>query len=125
MDPTPDDRIYQAAVENLEAAIRLDPNNDAGAAYDARVDLAILGIPEAPEESIPRLFELQSEEPDGHRKIEIQYYMAVAHFVMEDYNSAKQLLHEFETNDRNSPYYDSPWTPQALGLLQYINNLTR
>ncbi len=123
MDPTPDDRIYQAAVENLEAAIRLDPDNETGAAYDARVDLAILSIPESPEQAIPKLFQLQSQDTDGGRKIEIQYYMAVAHFVMEDYGSAKRLLTEFETDNRESPYWDSPWTPQALGLLEHIKQI--
>lgn len=125
MDPTPEDRIYQAAVENLEAAVRLDPENATGANFDARVDLAILSIPRSPEEAIQKLFQLQSEDADGHRKLEIQYYMAVAHFVMEDYAAAKKLLREFETDDRNSPYWDSPWTPQALGLLEYIKQVSR
>lgn len=125
MDPTPEDRIYEAAVEHLQAAIQLDPQNETGANFDAQVDLAILSIPEAPEEAVGRLFELQTQGNDGHRKLEIQYYMAVAHFVMEDYASAKKLLREFETEDRNSPYWDSPWTPQALGLLEYVKQLTR
>lgn len=120
MDPSPEDRIYQAAVEHLEAAIRFDPDNAAGANFDARVDLAILRIPDDPEASIPRLFQLQTEDEDDHRKLEIQYYMAVAHFWLEDYNAAKKLLREFETDNRDSPYWDSPWTPQALGLLEYI-----
>jgi len=123
MDPTPEDRIYDSAVEHLEAAIRFDPDNATGANFDARVDLAILEIPESPEQSIPRLFQLQTEDLDDHRKLEIQYYMAVAHFVMEDYKSAKQLLREFETDDEDSPYWDSPWTPQALGLLEYIKQI--
>ena len=120
MDPTPDDQIYQAAVEHLQEAVRLDPGNETGANFDARVDLAILSIPQSPEQtrrSITDLFRLQTEDADGHRKLEIQYYMAVAHFVLEDYASAKQLLREFETEDRNSPYWDSPWTPQALSLI--------
>ncbi len=125
MDPTPEDRIYQAAVENLQAAIRLDPTNEAGANFDARVDLAILAIPRNQEQAVTDLFRLQTEDADGHRKLEIQYYMAVAHFVMGDFASAKQLLREFETDDHKSPYWDSPWTPQALGLLQYIKQIGR
>lgn len=125
MDPTPEDRIYDAAVEHLEAAIRLDPENETGANFDARVDLAILSIPESPENSVAKLFQLQSEDDDGHRKLEIQYYMAVAHLVLEDYDAARKLLREFETDDRRSPYWDSPWTPQALGLLEYIKQITR
>ncbi len=125
MDPTPDGHIYLAAVENLEEAVRLDPRNETGANFDARVDLTILAIPRDPKQSVPELFRLQSEDADDHRKLEIQYYMAVAHFVMEDYASARQLLREFETEDRNSPYWDSPWTPQALGLLEYIKQNPR
>ena len=125
MDPTPEDRIYDAAVEHLEAAIRFDPGNETGANFDARVDLAILSIPKSAEEAVSKLFQLQGEDEDGHRKLEIQYYMAVAHFVSEDYASARKLLREFQTEDKHSPYWDSPWTPQALGLLQYIKQITR
>jgi len=125
MDPTPEDRIYEAALEHLQAAIRLDPENAAGAKFDASVDLAILSIPQSPEQAIQRLFHLQSEDEDGHRKLESQYYMAVAHFVNEDLASARRLLREFETNDERSPYWDSPWTPQALGLLEYIKRVER
>jgi tetratricopeptide (TPR) repeat protein len=123
MDPTPEGHVYNEAIQHLEAAIELDPGNETGAKFDAQVDLAILSIPESPDQSVNRLFQLQTEDEDDHRKLEIQYYMAVAHFVMEEYSEAKKLLREFETNDKSSPYYDSEWTPQALGLLQYIKQL--
>jgi tetratricopeptide (TPR) repeat protein len=125
LDPTPGDRIHDAAVEHLEAAIRFDPDNEEGANFDARVDLAILQIPEATEQSVEELTELQREDGDGHRALEIQYYAAVAHFVLENYAAARKLLREFETDDRNSPYWDSPWTPQALGLLEHIKQISR
>lgn len=125
LDPTPGDRIHEAAVEHLEAAIRFDPENAEGANFDARVDLAIMRIPEAAEQSIEELTQLQREDADEHRALEIQYYTAVAHFVMEDYAAARKLLREFETDDRNSPYWDSPWTPEALGLLEHIKQITR
>ncbi|MFW5867397.1 MAG: hypothetical protein ACOCX2_06245 [Armatimonadota bacterium] len=125
MDPTPDDRIYQAAVEHLEAAIRIDPDNETGANFDAQVDLAILSIPETPADAVDTLSQLQRQDTDGHRTLEIKYYMGVAHVVDEDYAAARKLLREFETEDRDSPYWDSPWTPQALGLLEYVKQLTR
>ncbi|HCA45904.1 MAG TPA: hypothetical protein DEP45_00730 [Armatimonadetes bacterium] len=123
LDPTAGDRVYAAAVEHLEAAIQLDPGNATGASFDARVDLAVLRLPEGPAEAVSALTALQSEDVDGHRKLETQYYMAIAHFVLEDYASAKRVLREFETDNRNSPYYDSPWTPQALGLLEYLKQI--
>jgi len=123
LDPTAGDRVYASAVEHLDAVIELDPENLTGANFDARVDLAILRIPEGPAEAVSALSALQGEDADGHRKLELQYYTAIAHFVTEDYASAKRLLRAFETNDRNSPYYDSPWTPQALGLLEYLKQI--
>ncbi len=120
MDFAPDDPFYRAAVRNLEKAIELDPDNATGAKYDARVDLAILHLPDDPGTAVGSLFQLQVEDPDGRRRLEIQYYMAVAQYVLEHYDEAIQLLAQFETEDRDSPYYDSPWTPQALGLLAHI-----
>jgi len=120
MDFAPDDPFYRAAVRNLEAAIEMDPDDVTGANFDARVDLAILRLPEDPEAAVAKLFELQSEDEDGDRRLEIQYYMAVAYYVMEDLPAATQLLEQFETGDENSPYFDSEWTPQALGLLKHI-----
>ncbi|MGM0493081.1 MAG: hypothetical protein ACQER1_09050 [Armatimonadota bacterium] len=124
LDPTPGDRIHEAAIEHLEAAIRFDPENAEGAQFDARADLAIMRIPETTEQSIEELAQLQQEDADQHRALEIQYYTAVAHLVMEDYVAARRLLQKFETDNRDSPYWDSPWTPQALGLLEHIKQIT-
>ena len=123
MGPAPEDHAYRSAVEHLEAAIRLDPENETGAKFDAEVDLAILSVAESPAEAIRRLTELQAEDEDSHRRLEIEYYVAVAHFVQENVPAARQILSRFKTDDEDSPYFDSPWTPQALGLLQYIKQL--
>ena len=120
MDFARGDRFYEAAVRNLEMAVELDPRNESGASYDARVDLAILRLPDNPTEALRALAELQAEDEEDSRRLEIQYYMAVAHYVLEDHAAAARILSDFETDDRRSPYFDSPWTPQALGLLQYI-----
>ncbi len=123
MAPAPEDHAYTSAVEHLEAAVRLDPQNESGAKFDAQVDLAILSVAEAPAEAIQRLTELQTEDEDSHRRLEIEYYVAVAHFVQENVQAARQILSRFENPGEDSPYFDSPWTPQALGLLQYIKQL--
>ncbi|NLO04319.1 MAG: hypothetical protein GX131_00680 [candidate division WS1 bacterium] len=123
MHPALNDEIYRLAVENLEEAIRLDPNNLTGANFDARVDLAILGLPQDSTGAIATLLSLQSEDRDRHRALEIEYYIAVAHYVNENLPAAMELLAKFETADDNSPYFDSEWTPQALGLLTYIRQM--
>ena len=120
MDFAPDDAFYQAAVENLERALALDPNNLTGAKFDARVDLTILYLPDDPEQALTDLRGLQAEDAEGDRRFEIQYFTAVAQYVLEDMPGAIRTLERFETHDRASPWFDSPWTPQALGLLDHI-----
>ncbi|MGC9319290.1 MAG: hypothetical protein ACP5KN_14755 [Armatimonadota bacterium] len=120
MDFARGDPFYEAAVRNLEAAIRMDPENDTGAKFDAEVDLAILRLPDDPQKALTTLTELEARDRDGHRRLEIQYYMAVAHYVQGEAQEAVRLLERFETGDKDSEYYDSPWTPQALGLLKHI-----
>ncbi len=119
MDFSRGDRFYRAAIRNLEKAIQRDPDNATGANFDARVDLAILRLPDNPRGALDTLGRL-AEEEEGERSLEIQYYRAVAHYVSEDHDAASRILSDFETDDRNSPYFDSEWTPQALGLLQHI-----
>lgn len=125
MEFTPDDPFYRAAVENLERAIALDPDNATGAAYDARVDLAILRLPDDPQKALTDLRALQAQEPEGDRRFELQYYIAVAQYVLEDIPGAIRTLERFETGDRNSPWFDSPWTPEALGLLAHLRERQR
>ncbi|MGD9497889.1 MAG: hypothetical protein AB7Y46_16420 [Armatimonadota bacterium] len=127
MDFAPGDRFHRAALENLERAVSLDPQNETGANFDARVDLAILRMPDDPQKGVEELGRLKQEDRDGHRRLEIEYYMAVAQFVLENVQEALAILSRFETDDRSSPYFDSEWTPQALGLLKYIRTevLTR
>lgn len=113
-----DDKFYRAAVEHLERAIALDPNNTTGANYNARVDLAILRLPDDPEKAFVELFQLQTEDPERTRRFEIQYYMGVAQYAAGNAAAAVQLLESFETADRNSPYFDNEYTPLALALLK-------
>lgn len=123
MDFSRGDRFYQAAVRNLEEAIELDPGNATGAHLNARIDLAILRLPDNPAGSLDTLQQLAEQDERGERRLETEYYMAVANFVLNDHAAARRILSEFETDDRNSPYWDSPWTPQALGLLQHIRRM--
>ncbi len=120
MDFAPDDPFYRGAIENLERAISLAPDNVTGANFDARVDLAILRMPDDPAQGLAALSELLDEDERSDRRFEIQYFMAVAHYVQEDLREAVRILARFETDDRDSAYFDSPWTPQALGLLEHL-----
>ncbi len=116
----PGDSFHLAALDNLERAIALDPDNETGANYDARVDLAIFRLPDDPEAAFTKLFQLQAEDPDRERRFEIQYYMAVSQYAISNPQMATQILASFETKDRESPYYSNEWTAQALGLLAHI-----
>ncbi|HUS81123.1 MAG TPA: hypothetical protein VM283_07625, partial [Armatimonadota bacterium] len=114
------DRFYQAAMENLELAIELDPDNQTGANYDARVDLAIFRLPDDPDKGFVDLFQLQTEDLQRKRRFEIQYYMGVAQYAAGHPGEAIEILKSFETSDRDSPYFNNEWTPLALGLLKLM-----
>lgn len=148
MDMTKGDPYYEAVTQHLELAIRLDPDNATGANFDARVDLVIFGIPDAPEDSFRELFQLQAEAAGQDRRFEIQYYMAVAQCAIGNekllaaeaaldddqelseeqvakllapyYEAAAQILLPFHTDDRHSPYFGNEWTSQALTLLYQL-----
>jgi tetratricopeptide (TPR) repeat protein len=148
MDMTKGDPYYEAVTQHLKLAIELDPDNTAGANFDARVDLAIFDTPDTPEESFRKLFQLQTEALGQERRFEIQYYMAVAQCAIGSerllaaeealdegqelseeqvariltpyYEAAAQILLPFHTEDRRSPYFGNEWTPQALTLLYQI-----
>jgi len=120
MDIQQGDPYYEAVAKHLQQAIELDPDNVAGASFDARVDLAIFGIPDAPQESFSKLFELQTEAPESERRFEMQYYMAVAQYAMGHEKMAADILLPFHTNDANSRYFHNEWTAQALTLLYHI-----
>lgn len=114
------DKFYAAAITNLEMAIALDPENRVGANYDARVDLAIMHLPDDLEGGFAALSELLSEDADQTRRYEIQYYMGVAQYALENAPASIQILENFETADRDSPYFDNEWTALALALLKHI-----
>lgn len=114
------DKFYKAALTNLELAVQLDPDNQTGANYDARVDLAIIHLPDDLEAGFATLFQLQSEDIQRTRRFEIQYYMGVAQYALENAPAAIQILQSFETADRESPYFDNQWTALALALLKHI-----
>ncbi len=114
------DEFYEAAITNLELAVALDPDNQTGANYDARVDLAIMHLPDDLEAGFAVLFQLQSEDTERTRRFEIQYYMGVAQYALENAPAAIQILQSFETADRDSPYFDNEWTALALALLKHI-----
>jgi len=148
MDIQEGDPYYKAVTRHLERAIELDPDNVTGANFDARVDLTIFRIPNAPEEAFARLFELQSDASAHERRFEIQYYLAVAQCAMGNakliaaeealgegqelseqqtaniprpfFAAAAEMLMPFYTDDERSPYYGNEWTPEALALLYQL-----
>ncbi len=141
------DKYYEAAIAHLRRAIQLDPENTTGANFDARVDLIIFKLPTSPSEAFDKLAAAQREAPDGERRFEIRYYMAVAQWVMgqerlaaaqaaaggetlSDAAAAKilapfsakaaELLMPFHTAEKGTPYYESEWAAPALILLYAI-----
>jgi hypothetical protein len=79
----------------LEAAIKLDPNNDAGARADAELDLILLSMPEDPMMALRNLVAYQFNHPETTRTLEIHFYMAVAQLAAGKEAQAEKILLDF------------------------------
>lgn len=111
---------YDKAREYLNKAVSLDPNNEVGAKAEAGLDLAIMAIPDNPQQAYNDLANYEQTYPHSPQRLEARYYMAVALVAADNIPEAIKILESFETDDKSAPEYDSPWTPNALGLLRRL-----
>jgi tetratricopeptide (TPR) repeat protein len=79
----------------LEAAVKLDQNNTAGARADAELDLIILSIPDDPVMALRNLVAYQFNRPETTRVLEVRYYMAVAQLAAGREAQAEKILLDF------------------------------
>ncbi len=114
---------FEEARPHLQKAVQLDPTNEAGAFADAYLDLIMLDIAEQPGRVLQQLDDYKARFGDSDRLLEVRYYRAICFIALEDYKQARTVLRTFETADRDAPEFDSPWTPQALGLLKQLDEL--
>lgn len=113
---------HEKARYHLQLAIQLDPNNSEGAYEDAYLDVTILDIVDDAQRCLGQLQEYPRRYPASDRLLEVRYYQAVCYAALEDYKNAGRLLQTFETGDRSAPEYASPWTTQALNLLEEMRD---
>lgn len=104
----------------LEQAIKLDPDNAAGARADAELNLAIIAIPDNPDLAFRQLIAYQFNNPESKRSLEIRYYMAVAELANNHRDQAERILLDFQSippivvdGKPTNPDYTNRWTEMA------------
>jgi hypothetical protein len=107
----------------LQQAVKLDPQNQLGAKADAELDLIILAIPDDPAAAVNRLMTYRFTYRDTPRRLEIQYYIAVAQIAATSYDAAERTLHDFAAIDPKDPDYKSPWAVRADLLAKQLKAL--
>lgn len=117
----------------LEKAIKLDPENAAGARADAELDLLVLTIPDNPELAGRNLVAFQFNYPGTTRTLEIRYFLAVAQIAAGKLEQAEKILLDFSSipakldagtpTERDNPDYRNPWTVRADLLLKQLRAL--
>ncbi|MEN6642838.1 MAG: thioredoxin fold domain-containing protein [Armatimonadia bacterium] len=117
----------------LEKAVKLDPQNAAGARGDAELDLLIISIPDNPELAGRNLIAFQFNTPETTRMLEIRYFLAVAQIASGKLQQAEKILLDFSSipakldagtpTERDNPDYRNPWTVRADMLLKQLREL--
>ena len=111
----------------LERAIQLDPDNALGARENAELDLILLSIPDDPDAAFNKLVNYKMTNRQSPRRLEIDYYMAVAQLAAGRLAQAERILQDFEAlqvSDDPDSDYRSPWTEQAIILLKQIRDIS-
>lgn len=107
----------------LEQAVKLDPENRAGALADAELDLTILSIPDDPLAAFSRLMRHRFTYPHTQRGLEVRYFMAVAQLAGGRVEAAERILMDFAAippSDDPQSDYRNPWTVRADLLLKQL-----
>jgi hypothetical protein len=105
----------------LEMAIGLDPENAAGAAERARLDLAILTMKTDPDLAVERLRRWLDTYGQSPLRLEARFYLATAYVVAGDTAQADAVLAPFVNARKGSPEADSDWGARARKLYKEIH----
>ena len=107
----------------LLQAVKLDPDNRAGAKADAELDLIILAIPDDPAAAVNQLMTYRFSYRDTPRRLEIQYYIAVAQIAATNYDAAERTLRDFAAITPTDPDYRNQWVVRADLLIKMLKDL--
>jgi tetratricopeptide (TPR) repeat protein len=116
-------QVIPEARKHLEAALKLDPQNQSGLQPDIKLDMIIMGIPQdpGPAASLPALQQWQKQNAAHPRRLEAVYYEAVTYAALDNLDAAMRLLTRFKQAKPGSPEYESQWYLPALQLIAGIN----
>lgn len=106
--------------KHLEKAIALDPDNRAGAAARARLDIAIITIKSDPKLAIDRLRRWLDQYGRSPLRVEALFYLATAYVAADRLAEAKTVLLPFRNAKKGTPEADSDWGALARRLLKEI-----
>ncbi|MBC7287881.1 MAG: hypothetical protein H5T86_07525 [Armatimonadetes bacterium] len=107
---------------HLELAIALDPDNRAGAAERARLDLAILTVKRDPELGASRLQAWLDSYPRSPLRMEAEFYLATAYAAAGRIQQADAVLQKFRNAKPGTPEAESEWGARARALYKSLHS---
>lgn len=112
--------LYNEGKKNLKKAIKLDPQNKAGARADAELDLAIMSLPDDPDGFYRSMQDYLSKHPDSPRHVEVRYFMAAAKYVAGDMGKAIEILEKIAQIEAPAGSQEARWVENAVVLLDQL-----
>ncbi len=113
-------KLYEEAKKHLEHAIKLDPDNKTGAQADAKLDLAIISIPDAPAKANRVLESYLDDHPHSTRRTEVRYFLAVAQYLADNRSGAIRILEQIERIQEPGSEQERRWIEYAAILLRQL-----
>ena len=116
-------KLYEEAKSSLNQALELDAENRAGVRADAELDLTIMTIPDEPAQAYRALESYLNTYPNSQRRIEVNYFVAVAKYVDGDEGRAIQILEEIAKIRQPASQEEERWINNAVVLLDQLRNV--
>jgi len=112
--------LYEEARKHLEHTLKLDPDNKTGAQADAKLDLAIISIPDAPAKASRALESYLDDHPHSARRTEVRYFLAVAQYLADNHSDAIRILEQIADIREPGSKQERRWVEYAAILLQQL-----